>query len=139
MGSDKGGGPCHPYTESVPVNADHGQTPTTRVQPRQTILEPVRDLHIVSRSVFNSLAPHTVVGGQVSALNTAHDTHLLAIDNKEDDIARRAGENLSRILEDIQTTELARNRMKVSEIDKYMERERIELGNSASPGTSPYL
>ena len=75
----------------------------------------------------------------VSALNTAHDTHLLAVDNKEDDITRRASQDLAKILEEIQRKELARNRKKVSEIDKFIEGQKNELGTSTGRSSSPYL
>lgn len=74
----------------------------------------------------------------VSALNTAHDTHLLAIDNKEDDIARRTSRDMATIMENMLTSELGRNRKKVSEINKYVELQRSEVGIS-SGATSPYL
>ena len=70
----------------------------------------------------------------ITALNTAHDTHLLAIDNKEDDIACRAGKDLAAILEEIQSNELARNRKKVSEIDHYIDLQRQECGIAAATG-----
>ena len=69
----------------------------------------------------------------VGALNAAHDTHLLAIDNKEDDITRGISDNLAKILEDIQSKELARNRKKVSEIDKYMEQQKAEVMGQTTP------
>ena len=67
----------------------------------------------------------------MSALNAAHDTHLLAIDNKEDKITHRASNDLAKVLEEIQSKELARNRKKVSEVDKYIEGQRIELSSSS--------
>lgn len=78
----------------------------------------------------------------VSTLNASHDTHLLAVDNKEDDIARRASSDMAKILEDIQAKELERNRKKVSEINKYIEIQRNELrvSSGASSGSnSQYL
>ena len=75
----------------------------------------------------------------ITALNTAHDTHLLAVDNREDDIARRAGKDLAAILEEIQKNELARNRKKVSEIDYYIDLQRQECsGTTASGASSTY-
>lgn len=79
----------------------------------------------------------------VSALNTAHDTHLLTVDNKEDNISHRSTNDLAKILEDIQSKELARNRKKVSEINKYVEIQRSELhaplSAVSSESNSPYL
>ena len=66
----------------------------------------------------------------VSALNTAHDTHLLAVDNKEDSISQKMNKELTTLLEEIQSVELARNRRKVVEIEKYIENERSKLGNA---------
>lgn len=74
----------------------------------------------------------------VSALNQAHDIHLLAIDNVEDDISRRASKDLAQVLEGIQTSELARNRRKVAEIDQYVGRQKKELALQSSSGLSPY-
>ena len=73
----------------------------------------------------------------VSALNAAHDTHLLAIDNKEDNITHTASNDLAKILEEIQSKELARNRKKVSEVDKYIEGQRVQL--SSSSGRLSYM
>ena len=70
----------------------------------------------------------------ITALNTAHDTHLMAIDNREDDIARRTGKDLAAILEDIQKNELARNRKKVSEIDHYFDLQRQECSTASASG-----
>lgn len=69
----------------------------------------------------------------VSALNQAHDIHLLAIDNREDDISRRASKDLAKILEKIQRSELARNRKKVAEIDQYISGQKETVS-----GLSPY-
>ena len=60
----------------------------------------------------------------VSTLNTSHDTHVIAIDNKEDYIAQRANKDLSATLEEVQKTEIARNRKKVAEIDQYISLQR---------------
>ena len=62
----------------------------------------------------------------VTALNTAHDGHLLAIDSREDSIAHRAKADLSHLLEGMAESELARNRRKVTEIRQYLDRERRE-------------
>lgn len=60
----------------------------------------------------------------VSALNTSHDTHLLAIDSREDSIAHRSKSDLSRLLEGVGEEELARNRRKVTEIRQYIDWEK---------------
>ena len=63
----------------------------------------------------------------VSALNTSHDTHLIAIDNREDDISKRANKDAADIFKDIQTKEMTRNRKKIAEIDHYIAGENKEL------------
>ena len=62
----------------------------------------------------------------VSALNAAHDGHLLAIDSKEDSITLSAKADLSHLLEGLQESEHARNRQKVTEIQRYIAQEREE-------------
>ena len=69
----------------------------------------------------------------MSALNTSHDTHMLAIDNKEDDIVKRANKDLKALLESIQEAELKRNRQKVVEIDQYIKQQREDLEEMISP------
>lgn len=64
----------------------------------------------------------------VSALNTAHDTHLLAIDSREDAISQQTSKDLASLIRDIQDAEVKRNRQKVLEIDLYIEHQREELG-----------
>lgn len=63
----------------------------------------------------------------VSALNNSHDTHMLAIDNKEDGIVRRISKDLASLLEGIQDVEHKRNRQKVVEIERYIEHQRDEV------------
>lgn len=62
----------------------------------------------------------------VSALNTSHDSHLLAIDAREDSIAHRSKSDLSSLLERLGEEELARNRRKVTEIRQYIDWEKQE-------------
>ena len=66
----------------------------------------------------------------VSALNTSHDTHLLAIDSREDSIANRAKADLSRLLESMAEAELTRNRRKVTEMKEFMAWHRTEADSS---------
>lgn len=63
----------------------------------------------------------------VSALNTSHDSHLLAIDAREDSIAHRSKSDLSHLLEGLGEEELARNRRKVTEIRQYIDWEKQEV------------
>ena len=63
----------------------------------------------------------------VGAMNASHDSHLLAIDNKEDSIASRVKRDLSSLLDSIQKAELERNRVKVVEIEQYVAHEKDEL------------
>ena len=63
----------------------------------------------------------------VSALNAAHDGHLLAIDAKEDTIAHRSKSDLSRLLDGLGEAELTRNRQKVTETRQYLQTERREM------------
>ena len=64
----------------------------------------------------------------VSAINTAHDTHMLAIDGREDTISQHTSKHLSALTRDIQDAEVKRNRQKVLEIDLYIELQKEELG-----------
>ena len=63
----------------------------------------------------------------VSALNAAHDGHLLTIDAKEDSIAHRSKSDLTRLLDGLGEAELTRNRQKVTETRQYLQTERREM------------
>ena len=63
----------------------------------------------------------------VSALNSSHDTHMLAIDNKEDGIVKRINGDSSSLLQKIVDEEHKRNRQKVIEIERYIEHQRDEV------------
>ena len=63
----------------------------------------------------------------VTTLNNSHDTHMLAVDNKEDGIVRRITKDSGSLLQEIQDEEHKRNRQKVIEIDHYLEYQRDEL------------
>ena len=63
----------------------------------------------------------------VSALNNSHDTHMLAVDNKEDGIVRRITKDSGSLLQEIQDEEHKRNRQEVIEIERYLEYQRDEL------------
>lgn len=62
-----------------------------------------------------------------SALNNAHDTHMLAIDGKEDVISQQISQDLAALMKGIQEVEVKRNRQKVVEIERYIEHQREEL------------
>ena len=62
-----------------------------------------------------------------SALNNAHDTHMLAIDGREDAISQQISQDLAALMKNIQEAEVKRNRQKVVEIERYMEHQREEL------------
>ena len=66
----------------------------------------------------------------VSALNSAHDVHNLAVDNKEDSIAQRSKRDLNSLLEELQEQELKRNRRKVIEIEQFIEQQRYDIESS---------
>ena len=63
----------------------------------------------------------------MSALNSSHDTHMLAIDNKEDTIVTRIAKDSSALLQKVVDDEHKRNRQKVVEIDRYVEHQRDEV------------
>ena len=63
----------------------------------------------------------------MSALNNSHDTHMLAVDNKEDSIVRRITKDSASLLQKVQDNEHKRSRQKVVEIDRYVEHQRDEL------------
>lgn len=63
----------------------------------------------------------------MSALNSSHDTHMLAIDNKEDTIVTRIAKDSSALLQKVMDDEHKRNRQKVVEIDHYVEHQRDEV------------
>ena len=63
----------------------------------------------------------------MSVLNSSHDAHMLAVDNKEDGIVRRITEDSTGLLQGIQDNEHKRNRQKVTEIEHYVDCQRDEL------------
>ncbi len=63
----------------------------------------------------------------MSALNNSHDTHMLAMDNKEDNIVQRITKDSGSLLQTVQDEEHKRNRQKVIEIERYIEYQRDEL------------
>lgn len=63
----------------------------------------------------------------MSALNNSHDTHMLAVDNKEDGIVQRIAKYSGSLLQQTQDEEHKRNRQKVVEIERYIDYQREEL------------
>ncbi|XP_064414308.1 dynein regulatory complex subunit 3 isoform X2 [Latimeria chalumnae] len=56
----------------------------------------------------------------VNAVGASHDLHLQKIDNKEDEIVTRANTWLSSLIEKIHSSEVERNRKRVSEVHNYI-------------------
>ena len=63
----------------------------------------------------------------MSALNNSHDTHMLAIDNKEDSIVTRINKDSGVLLQTALDDEHKRSRQKVIEIEHYIEYQREEV------------
>lgn len=63
----------------------------------------------------------------MSALNNSHDTHMLAIDNKEDSIITRINKDSVALLQTVMDDEHKRSRQKVIEIERYIEYQREEV------------
>ncbi|XP_068761038.1 dynein regulatory complex subunit 3-like [Montipora capricornis] len=57
----------------------------------------------------------------MNAVSASHDTHLLKIDNKEDDILTRATTRMQSLIENIHNDEVARNRNRVAEINNLVD------------------
>ncbi|KAL9956946.1 hypothetical protein ACROYT_G038512 [Oculina patagonica] len=62
----------------------------------------------------------------MNAVSASHDTHLLKIDNKEDDILTRATTRMQSLNEKIHNDEVARNRNRVAEINNLVDHFRDE-------------
>ncbi|KXJ27123.1 Leucine-rich repeat-containing protein 48 [Exaiptasia diaphana] len=62
----------------------------------------------------------------MNAVSASHDTHLLKIDNKEDDMVTRANTTIQTLLENIHNDEVKRNRDRVSEINNLIDHFRDE-------------
>jgi hypothetical protein len=63
----------------------------------------------------------------MSAINAAHDTHMMVIDNKEDSIRARAEKDKKLLLEDIVEREYTRNRQRIIEITQHVDIQHQEL------------
>lgn len=62
----------------------------------------------------------------MNAVSASHDTHLLKIDNKEDDMLTRATTRMQTLNEKIHNDEVLRNRKRVSEINNLVDHFRDE-------------
>ncbi|EDO38071.1 predicted protein [Nematostella vectensis] len=62
----------------------------------------------------------------MNAVSASHDTHLLKIDNKEDDIVTRANTTMQTLIENIHSDEIKRNRDRVAEINNLIDHFRDE-------------
>ncbi|KAI2666594.1 Dynein regulatory complex subunit 3 [Labeo rohita] len=55
-----------------------------------------------------------------NAVSASHDTHLLKIDNREDELLTRINSWMSGLLKSIHDEEVTRNRKRISEIENYI-------------------
>ncbi|XP_060081778.1 dynein regulatory complex subunit 3-like [Ylistrum balloti] len=66
----------------------------------------------------------------MNAVSSSHDVHLLKIDNKEDDMVTRINQWLKTTIDKIhEDEEIARNRMRVTEINNLIDHLRDEIDN----------
>ncbi|XP_053327535.1 dynein regulatory complex subunit 3 [Spea bombifrons] len=65
----------------------------------------------------------------LNAVSASHDSHLLKIDNREDELVTKINSWSSSIIKKVHADELRRNRQRVTEINKYVDHLRDELDN----------
>lgn len=70
----------------------------------------------------------------MNAVSASHDTHLLKIDNKEDDILTRATTRMQSLNEKIHNDEVSRNRSRVAEINNLVDHFRDEAESYEDKG-----
>uniref|UniRef100_A0A4W4GW58 Dynein regulatory complex subunit 3 n=1 Tax=Electrophorus electricus TaxID=8005 RepID=A0A4W4GW58_ELEEL len=63
----------------------------------------------------------------VSAVSASHDTHLLKIDNREDELMTRINSWMTALIKSIHDEEIKRNRKRISEIHNYVDYVREQL------------
>ncbi|XP_072794646.1 dynein regulatory complex subunit 3 [Vicugna pacos] len=63
----------------------------------------------------------------VNAVGTSHDTHLLKIDNREDELVTRVNSWCTHLVDKIHKDEMTRNRRRVKEINQYVDHVQGEL------------
>ncbi len=73
----------------------------------------------------------------VTALNNAHDTHMLAIDSQEDSISQTVAKDMAVLVKDLSAREIKRNRQKVVEIERYVDFQKEEF-DSLEQSTMSY-
>uniref|UniRef100_A0A674D5Q6 Dynein regulatory complex subunit 3 n=1 Tax=Salmo trutta TaxID=8032 RepID=A0A674D5Q6_SALTR len=57
----------------------------------------------------------------INAVSASHDTHLLKIDNREDELMMRCNSWMSALMKSVQDEEVKRNRKRISEIHNYID------------------
>ncbi|CDQ88962.1 unnamed protein product [Oncorhynchus mykiss] len=63
----------------------------------------------------------------INAVSASHDTHLLKIDNREDELMTRCNSWMSALMKSVQDEEVKRNRKRISEIHNYIDYVRDQL------------
>uniref|UniRef100_A0A673WW02 Dynein regulatory complex subunit 3 n=1 Tax=Salmo trutta TaxID=8032 RepID=A0A673WW02_SALTR len=63
----------------------------------------------------------------INAVSASHDTHLLKIDNREDELMMRCNSWMSALMKSVQDEEVKRNRKLISEIHNYIDYVRDHL------------
>ncbi|XP_072549690.1 dynein regulatory complex subunit 3 isoform X1 [Salminus brasiliensis] len=63
----------------------------------------------------------------VNAVSASHDTHLLKIDNREDELITRINSWMTALIKSVQDEEIERNRKRISEIHNYIDHVRDQL------------
>ncbi|KAI4890456.1 hypothetical protein NFI96_025584 [Prochilodus magdalenae] len=63
----------------------------------------------------------------MNAVSASHETHLLKIDNREDELMTRINSWISSLIKSIQDAEVKRNRKRISEIHNYVDYVRDQL------------
>ncbi|XP_014058429.1 dynein regulatory complex subunit 3-like isoform X1 [Salmo salar] len=63
----------------------------------------------------------------INAVSASHDTHLLKIDNREDELMMRCNSWMSALMKSVQDEEVKRNRKHISEIHNYIDYVRDHL------------
>ncbi|XP_062308146.1 dynein regulatory complex subunit 3 isoform X1 [Osmerus eperlanus] len=63
----------------------------------------------------------------INAVSASHDTHLLKIDNREDELVTRINNWMGSLMKSIQDEEVKRNRKRISEIHNYVDYVRNQL------------
>ncbi|KAK6312234.1 hypothetical protein J4Q44_G00178980 [Coregonus suidteri] len=63
----------------------------------------------------------------INAVRASHDTHLLKIDNREDELVTRSNSWMSALMKLVQDEEVKRNRKRISEIHNYIDYVRDQL------------